>query len=113
MSGIHPDKPALIPTPNRPLPVANPNNCDEEHLLLQHALPHPTYSFSETECLNLNVSTPSPDARAGSESALPVLVFVHGGGFATGSASWPQWDLGPIVEQSVASKSPIVAVGIK
>lgn len=82
-------------------------------MLLQHDLPHPMYRFSDTECLNLNVSIPSRDAQA-SGPLLPVLVFVHGGGFVTGSGSWPQWDLAAIVEKSVVeSKTPIVAVGIK
>ena len=92
--------------------MADPNNCDAEHLLLQHSLPHPDYSFSDTECLTLNVSTPvgTPTKR---ESPLPVLVFIHGGGFVTGSASWPQWDLASLVELSVKAGTPILAVGIK
>ncbi|POS81392.1 carboxylesterase [Diaporthe helianthi] len=95
-----------------PLTVADPKNIDNEHLLLQHSLPHPEYSFSATECLTLNVSAPSLDARGTSAHPLPVVVFIHGGGFVTGSANWPQWDLGPLVEQSVKLDSPVIAVGI-
>lgn len=94
---------------NRPLPIADPGNCDREHLLLQHALPHPDYEFSDTECLALNVSVPSSSA-AGS---LPVVVLMHGGGFVTGSAHWPQYDLANLVSRSVKVGHPIVAVGIK
>ncbi|KAG8162827.1 hypothetical protein KVR01_007305 [Diaporthe batatas] len=99
-------------TETGPLPVADPNNVDNEHLLLQHALPHPAYAFSATECLTLNVSAPSLDARGAGAAPLPVVVFIHGGGFATGSASWPQWDLAPLVERSVKLGGPVVAVGI-
>ncbi|KAI3390937.1 hypothetical protein diail_8335 [Diaporthe ilicicola] len=99
-------------TKTGPLPVADPKNCDNEHLLLQHSLSHPEYSFSDTECLTLNVSVPSLDARGARAEPLPVIVFVHGGGFATGSANWPQWDLARLVERSVNLDSPVVAVGI-
>lgn len=100
-------------TKSGPLPVADPKNVHNEHLLLQHSLPHPDYSFSDTECLTLNVSAPSLDARGTKAEPLPVVVFLHGGGFATGSASWPQWDLARLVERSVKLDSPVVAVGIK
>lgn len=81
--------------------------------MLQHALPHPEYSFSDTECLTLNVSMPSYKARGEVAGPLPVVVFVHGGGFVTGSANWPQWDLALLVERSVESGSPVIAVGVK
>ncbi|KAF3763587.1 hypothetical protein M406DRAFT_49189 [Cryphonectria parasitica EP155] len=91
------------------LPIANPNNCDSEHRLFQHTLPHPEYEFSETECLTLNVSLPSSRTT---NQTLPVVVFVHGGGFVTGSASWPQYDLAALVAHSVKIGKPTIAVGI-
>ncbi|MDR1360667.1 MAG: carboxylesterase family protein [Deltaproteobacteria bacterium] len=41
------------------------------------------------DCLTLNVWTP---AGPGERSALPVYVFIHGGGFAAGSGSFPFYD---------------------
>lgn len=105
--------PPLTNPPYSPLPVADPQNCDTEQLLLQHPLPHPPYSFSDTACLTLNVTVPSAEVRAAGPSRLPVLVYVHGGGFVTGSANWPQWDLARLVGVSVERGRPIVAVGIK
>ena len=112
---VHPSPPieflALTPQ-HSPLPVANPQNCDLEQLLLQHPLPHPEYQFSDLDCLTLNVAAPSASVRRGGKP-LPVLVYVHGGGFVTGSANWPQWQLARLVELSVELGSPVVAVGIK
>lgn len=93
--------------------MADPKNCDNEHLLLQHALPHPEYKFSETECLTLNVSVPSTTTRNAVAGPLPVVVFVHGGGFQTGSASWPQYDLAALVERGEKVGHPLIAVGVK
>lgn len=93
--------------------MANPANCDAEQLLLQHELPHPPYSFSDKECLTLNVSAPNAEIRAKAGKPLPVLVYVHGGGYVTGSANWPQWALAKLVELSIGHGSPIIAVGIK
>lgn len=95
---------------NSPLPVADPENCANEHLLIQHALPFDKekFHFSDTECLTLNVSLPA-DAKG----PLPVVAFVHGGGFVTGSANWPQYDLAPLVERSVKIGKPVIAVAIK
>lgn len=44
---------------------------------------------------------------------LPVVVFIHGGGFEIGSNSWPQYDFRRIVELSVARRQPVIGVNIK
>jgi carboxylesterase type B len=97
------------------LPVANPKNCDIEHALLQHGLPHPEYTFSDTECLRLHVTVPhtAHTPTDGVTRKYPVVVFVHGGNFVTGSSSWPQWDLARLVELGIKVGRPIVGVGIK
>jgi para-nitrobenzyl esterase len=59
-------------------------------------------SVSE-DCLALNVWTPTLQAQA----ALPVLVWLHGGGMNTGSASWPLYDFTNLVRHR-----NVVVVGI-
>jgi para-nitrobenzyl esterase len=59
-------------------------------------------SMSE-DCLALNVWTPTLDAH----DKLPVLVWLHGGGLSTGSASWPLYDF-----TNLARRDRVVMVGI-
>jgi para-nitrobenzyl esterase len=47
----------------------------------------PAYVAESEDCLRLNVWTP-----AGGAANKPVMVWLHGGGFAVGSASWPVYD---------------------
>ncbi|MFT3877491.1 MAG: carboxylesterase family protein [Propioniciclava sp.] len=51
-------------------------------------IPEPSVEGSST--LNVNVFTPTPGAPA--EKALPVLVWIHGGGFTAGSPASPWYD---------------------
>lgn len=97
----------------RPLPIADPGNCDREHRLFQHTLPRPDFDFSATECLTLNVSVPSAEARRAAAGPLPVVVLMHGGGFVTGSAHWPQYDMASLVERSEKAALPVVGVSIR
>lgn len=65
-----------------------------------------THSYERVtgeDCLVLNVWTPAPEASAG----LPVLVWLHGGGWGTGSASWPVYDF-----TNLANHGNAVVVGI-
>jgi para-nitrobenzyl esterase len=59
-------------------------------------------SMSE-DCLVLNVWTPTLDTGA----QLPVLVWLHGGGMNTGSASWPLYDF-----TNLANHRDVVVVGV-
>jgi carboxylesterase type B len=70
--------------------------------------------MSELDGLHLNVSVPTyGNEMAGSDEKLPVLVFIHGGGFRVGSNAWPQYDLAKIVRLSKDNDSPVIGVGIK
>ncbi|KAK9461684.1 Alpha/Beta hydrolase protein [Lipomyces oligophaga] len=64
-------------------------------------------NHSEFDCLHLNIFRPR---NIGPQEAIPVLVFVHGGGNVVGSNIWPQFDLTKLVEQSIAYGKPIIAV---
>jgi para-nitrobenzyl esterase len=65
---------ALEYGPSCPQPSARPAGWTEES------------SLSE-DCLYLNVWSPSADGRG-----RPVMVWIHGGGYAIGSGSWPLYD---------------------
>lgn len=61
------------------------------------------------DCLSINVVRPSGiDANA----KLPVLLFIHGGGFFNGSNSAPTQNLSFIVEESIKMETPIIAVNL-
>ncbi|EPE26321.1 alpha/beta-Hydrolase [Glarea lozoyensis ATCC 20868] len=62
----------------------------------------------ELECLNLVVAVPEGNF----EGSLPVVVWVHGGGFSVGGNSWPQYDLSNLVSESVGIGKPVIAVSI-
>ena len=92
------------------IPLSPANGCQWEHSLIQHSLPSPQFEQLDTECLTLNLAVPHTEANG---SPWPVLALVHGGAFATGSSSYPQYDLARIVQMSVEMGQPIIAVGIK
>lgn len=61
--------------------------------------------------LSLNVVTPRTAATT--KTLLPTLVFLHGGGLATGSATWPQNDITRLIELSLELGLPTVGVSVK
>jgi carboxylesterase type B len=91
------------------------DGCDfEQKHLIQRSIGVPENSplMSGTECLNLNITVPD-SVSAEPVSGLPVMVFVHGGGFIMGANYWPQYDASRLVKLSVEMGLPIVAVSIK
>ncbi|MEG3176717.1 carboxylesterase family protein [Sphingomonas sp. RB3P16] len=65
----------------------------------------PTGTMSE-DCLALNVWTPSLAARK------PVLIWIHGGGFAGGSGSVPIYDGAPLARHGIVVVSINYRVGV-
>lgn len=53
-------------------------------------IPEPSIPGDAT--LNVNVFTPSPEPAAGPGAGLPVLVWIHGGGYISGSPASPWYD---------------------
>lgn len=94
------------------VPVHTENGADFEQKLFQHELKYDRsqYCLSDLEGLNLNVTVPA-DFKA--NDRLPVIAFIHGGGFNVGSSNFPQYDLARLVKLSVEKKEPIIAVSMK
>lgn len=65
--------------------------------------------ISGIEGLSLNITVPK-DAADGD---LPVLVYIHGGGFVFGSSYFPHYDQKRLVKQSIEEGRPIIAINIK
>ncbi|KAF9496737.1 lipase [Pleurotus eryngii] len=61
------------------------------------------------DCLFLNVWRPQ---GANSRSKLPVLVWIHGGSFATGASSSPNFDPTRIIQHSVQIGKPIAFASV-
>lgn len=72
--------------------------CDLEFGFIQKQLTSPTFTSSDLEGLNLNVTVPA-DIPSGKK--LPVFVFIHGGGFFIGGSTWPQYDQARFVQLSI------------
>ncbi|UPL03134.1 hypothetical protein LCI18_014068 [Fusarium solani-melongenae] len=89
--------------------VAQKDFLPLEFRLLQHSLPGGQHLVSDTDGLRLNITT--PQTLEGFKH-LPVLVFIHGGNFASGSAMWPQYNMARLAKQSLDSGLPTVCVAI-
>ncbi|KAH7133881.1 Alpha/Beta hydrolase protein [Dactylonectria macrodidyma] len=93
-----------------PQAISDPSGVDQEMVAIQKALPKPDFpGMSGTDCLTLNISIPEEAHRS---AKLPVLVYIHGGGFTVGSNWWPQYDMKRIVQLSTELGQPIVAINI-
>jgi carboxylesterase type B len=82
----------------------------EQETLIQCVIgaPEETPRMSGTECLNLNITVPNQTARD-----LPVMVFVHGGGYLMGGNHWPQYDPSRLVKMSEKLGMPVIVVNSK
>lgn len=81
--------------------------------LLQRSLPDPPLKASDAEALNLNIWIPKIDGKLPAPGSLPVLVWVHGGGFISGAGSWPHYDMERLVRLSREVGTPVIGVSFK
>lgn len=97
-----------------PQVVDIPNGPQLEQSLIQHTLPDDTshLTVSDTAGLNLNITVPDVPEDILEKAKLPVFVFIHGGGFMVGSATWPQYDFANFVRLSKAKETPVIAVSL-
>lgn len=61
-------------------------------------------------CLNLNITRPAGRPIGSGHGSLPIFLFIHGGGFANGSAGFPQYDMSRFVRLSVSKGLPVIAI---
>lgn len=99
----------LDATHHAPTAFQPPDTVDGEHGLIQQPLPCTYRETSLLHGLALSITVPS---TATPTSSLPVLAFIHGGGFAIGSTTWPQYDFSRLVRLGVARGTPFIGVGI-
>ncbi|CAI7667148.1 unnamed protein product [Penicillium bialowiezense] len=83
----------------------------------QSYLPYPDDRQDEFECLNLFIVRPSKQALAKhtidtETTRLPVLIWIHGGGFIDGAGTDPVSDPSRLVLRSLSNKTPFIAVSI-
>jgi carboxylesterase type B len=82
----------------------------EQDVLVQQGLDTPeTPPMSGTDCLNLNVVV--PDIHTSRK--LPVMAYMHGGGYIMGANWWPQKDPARLVSLSVETGLPVIVVNFK
>jgi carboxylesterase type B len=80
---------------------------DEEHSQSQlDFLDDP--AFPGEDCLNLNVWTPDPTA-----TRLPVMVWIHGGAYLSGSSAQPLYDGTSFARDGVVFVSPNYRLGVE
>jgi acetylcholinesterase len=114
-----------LPQPNDPYvgqynATAFGNSCFQQalNLSLPTGLPNQTIEYLKTlatssnisvgeDCLTINVFAP---ANATSNSNLPVVVWIYGGGFETGTSA--SYDPTVLVDRSIALQKPMIYVSL-
>ncbi|KPM40140.1 hypothetical protein AK830_g6442 [Neonectria ditissima] len=96
-----------------PQVISPPEGVDIEFGFIQRSLPKPDFpGVSDLDGLSLNITVPGQANTISSTNNLPVLVFIHGGGFSIGANWWPQYDFVRLVKLSADLGSPIIGISI-
>lgn len=96
--------------------LGQPGGPDFEFKLLQQSIEYDRDALTMSDIEGLNLSITVPAASDGSPLQgrdLPVVAFIHGGGFGNGSGGFPQYDMARVVRLSAAKGLPIIAVTLK
>ncbi|KAK3326934.1 carboxylesterase-like protein [Cercophora scortea] len=96
-----------------PQVISPEQGVDIELGFIQQSLPKPEFpGLSEVDGLNLNITVPGSVTDAQPTKSLPVVVFIHGGGFNIGSNWWPQSDFAALVRLSTELGKPMIGINI-
>ncbi|CAK7236636.1 hypothetical protein SBRCBS47491_009705 [Sporothrix bragantina] len=110
---VHYNGKGLVATRYGPQVISPPVGVDLELGFIQATLPKTDFpGTSDSEGLHLNISVPKQAESITGDEAFPVLVFIHGGGFAIGGNWWPQYNTAKLVKLSQNVGKPIIAVNI-
>ncbi|KAF9105988.1 hypothetical protein BGX27_009360 [Mortierella sp. AM989] len=93
------------PQPSNPNPLANLTNDPTTAAALAKI------HYSEEHCLNMNIYAPL-DHLTKAQTLIPVMVWIHGGGFSSGSNSLPVYDGTNFVARSIQLGRPVILVMI-
>ncbi|KAG0002310.1 hypothetical protein BGZ79_003222 [Entomortierella chlamydospora] len=96
---------SACPQPFNPNPLANLTNDPTTAAALAKI------RYSEEHCLNMNIYAPL-DHLTKAQTLVPVMVWIHGGGFTSGSNSSPATDGTNFVARSIQLGRPVVLVMI-
>ncbi|KAH7137048.1 Alpha/Beta hydrolase protein [Dactylonectria estremocensis] len=96
-----------------PQVVSPKEGVDMELGMIGQSLPKANFpGISDTNGLTLNITVPRSREAEGFTTKLPVLVFIHGGGYAIGGNWWPQYDFSKLVKLSTDQGTPIIGITI-
>ncbi|KAH7230340.1 carboxylesterase-like protein [Fusarium solani] len=110
---IHYDGSGIDATKYGPQVVSPPSGVDIELGVIQKPLPKPEFpGVSDVSGLTLNITVPSHADGISKPKDLPVLVFIHGGGFALGGSWWPQYNFARFVTLSADLNKPVIGITI-
>jgi len=70
--------------------------------------PTQTFKQNEFECLNLTITCP---AGLNSQSRLPVMLWIHGGGERGSGSNWV-FDGGALVRKSLLIGKPVIMINL-
>ncbi|KAJ5899620.1 hypothetical protein N7495_004364 [Penicillium taxi] len=81
-------------------------------VLVTGGTPDPSPGDDEFRCLNLNIAVPTTALNNTTSKPLPVLVWIHGGGFAFGANSVARYRPQALLNHARENGTPVILVSI-
>ncbi|KAF2086206.1 lipase [Saccharata proteae CBS 121410] len=84
------------------------NATEYGHTCYQHRSSTSITTNMDEDCLTLNVIRP----QGYTNTTLPILVWIYGGGLGSGSSADPQYNLSGIVRTAALASQPLIAISL-